>query len=87
MGCAEPEPLYAPTVGARRLDCSDETARDIDNEVKQLLAAAYNDAREVLESHRDELETVTHELLRRETLDHAEFRRLIGGDEETGTTA
>ncbi len=77
--------MYAPTTGARRLDCSDETARDIDSEVMQLLAAAYNDAREVLEAHRDELEIVTHELLRRETLDEAEFRRLIGHDEETGS--
>ena len=85
MGCAEPEPLYAPATGSRKLDCSNETAREIDIEVKQLLAGAYADARRILEAHRTDLDTVASELLRKETLREAEFRHLIGQDASGGT--
>jgi hypothetical protein len=84
MGCAEPEPLYAPATGSRKLDCSNETAREIDIEVKQLLAGAYADARRILEAHRTDLDTVASELLRKETLREAEFRHLIGQDASGG---
>jgi cell division protease FtsH len=59
-------------------DCSEATARQIDAEVKKILDRAYAEAKEVLTVHRDQLELVTNELLKRETLDGASFNELIG---------
>lgn len=62
-------------------DCSEETAREIDREVKKILDRAYTEAKEILTMHRDQLEKVTAELLKGETLDRATFYGLIGKDE------
>jgi cell division protease FtsH len=59
-------------------DCSEETAREIDEEVKRMLAQAYEEAETILREHRDLLERVTEELLKRETLDAQTFRQLVG---------
>jgi cell division protease FtsH len=60
-------------------DCSEQTAREMDEEVKRLLAQAYSEAKELLMTHRDQLGRITAELLRKETLDAAEFGRLLDG--------
>jgi cell division protease FtsH len=59
-------------------DCSEETARDIDREVKAILDRAYADALDSLRLHQDQLERVTIELLQRESLDAPTFYSLIG---------
>jgi cell division protease FtsH len=59
-------------------DCSEQTAREIDQEVKSLLDLAYREAKEMLTLHRDQLETVAAELLKQETLDGQRFYELIG---------
>jgi cell division protease FtsH len=59
-------------------DCSDQTAREMDEEVKQLLAVAYEDAKKSLAVHRDQLERVTAELLKYESIDGPTFYRLVG---------
>jgi cell division protease FtsH len=69
--------LPGPDGGLQR-DCSEQTAREIDEEVKSLLDHAYVKAKEILTEHRDQLEAVTAELLARETLDGPEFYRLVG---------
>ena len=59
-------------------DCSEETARAIDEEVKNLLSQAYDRAKEILSAHRDQLERVAQELLKAESIDGPTFYRLIG---------
>lgn len=59
-------------------DCSEETAREVDQEVKKLLDRTYADAKDILTTFRDELELVTGELLRTETMDGPTFYHLIG---------
>jgi cell division protease FtsH len=59
-------------------DCSEETAREIDEEVKKLLDLAYGQARETLSAHRDQLEHVAAELLKSESIDGPTFYRLVG---------
>src|SRR5436190_708052 len=59
-------------------DCSEATAQQIDSEVKKILDRAYTEAKEVLTIHRDQLELVTNELLKRESLDGAAFNQLLG---------
>ncbi|HET9373866.1 MAG TPA: ATP-dependent zinc metalloprotease FtsH [Chthoniobacterales bacterium] len=59
-------------------DCSEETAREIDEEVKKLLDQAYDQAKETLSAHRDQLEHVAAELLKSESIDGPTFYRLVG---------
>jgi cell division protease FtsH len=77
--CAQQQPTF---LGGREFqlqrDCSEATAREIDEEVKKLLDRAYAEAKEILELHRDQLEQVSEELLQRETIEGADFYRMIG---------
>lgn len=77
--CVQRGPLFlaGPDGGLQR-DCSEQTAREIDEEVRSLLEHAYAQAKELLIEHRDQLEQVTAQLLARETLDGDEFYRLVG---------
>jgi cell division protease FtsH len=70
--------LLPGTDGSFQRDCSEQTAQLIDAEVKKILARAYDEAKEILTSHRDQLELVTQKLLECETLDAAAFQQLIG---------
>jgi cell division protease FtsH len=60
-------------------DCSERTASMIDEEAGQLLDQLYQEARQLLEKHRDGLDRVATALLARETLDESEFRALANG--------
>jgi cell division protease FtsH len=64
--------------GEMQRDCSEQTAEVIDAEVKRLLEDAYAAAKEILSTHRGQLESVTNELLKRESLDSQAFYGLIG---------
>ena len=71
--------MYLPgaePVAAENL--SSQTARDVDNEVKKILDNAYRAAKQILADHREQLETVARELIRRETIDETEFMQLLG---------
>ncbi len=78
--CGQPNaPVFMPgTDGHFQRDCSEETARVIDEEVKNLLAQAYAEARATIRGHRDDLEKVATELLKCESLDGPRFYELIG---------
>ena len=77
--CAQRQPSFLEGQGFQlQRDCSEETARVIDEEVKKLLSVAYDRAKETLSSHRDQLERVTQELLKAESIDGPTFYRLIG---------
>ncbi|MDB6028960.1 MAG: ftsH1 [Verrucomicrobiales bacterium] len=69
--------LTGPESNLQR-DCSEATAREIDEEVKKILDRAYAEAKEIMTIHRDQMETVTQELLKTESLDAQAFYRLIG---------
>ncbi len=71
---------FLPTVPGTlpQRDCSEETARLIDVEVKKLLDDAHQSAQRILREHRDQLDLVANELLKRETLDGAAFNALLG---------
>jgi cell division protease FtsH len=76
--CAERRSFYVPgDDGNLQRDCSEDTARRIDTEVKVLLDSAYAEAKNILETHRDQLDLVAGALLERESLDSTAFYRLI----------
>jgi cell division protease FtsH len=63
--------------GAFGRDCSEQTMREIDEEVKTILDTAYAGAQQILQEHRSTLDAVASELLKRETLDAQAFKELI----------
>jgi cell division protease FtsH len=69
-----------PFVGralSRRLDYSQQTARDIDDEIGRLVAAAYEVATQILQPRQAQLHVMAGVLLERETLGRAEFEALL----------
>jgi cell division protease FtsH len=84
--CAQRSAMFMPNGdGTAQIDCSPQTAREIDNEVKKLLDVAYQEAKSILTRRRDKLDLVAQKLIERETLDGAEFRRLL--DVEAASSA
>ena len=73
---------YLPMDGTFQRDCSEQTAQEIDAEVKKILEQAYVDAKKILQDHRQELELVSRKLLENETLDGGAFNQLIGKPSE-----
>ena len=70
--------MLAGPDGQIQRDSSEATAREIDEEVKQILDRSYAEATEILTARRNELERVANELLQRETLTGDEFYQMIG---------
>jgi len=56
---------------------SEETARQIDEEVKSIVTSAHNEARKVLRDRRDILERVTRFLLDKEVMEGDELRAMM----------
>jgi cell division protease FtsH len=77
--CARPQATFlaGPDAPLQR-DCSEQTAREIDEEVRDLLERAYNDAKDILTRHRDQFERIAQELLEKETLEGEEFYAMVG---------
>jgi len=63
--------------GAERGPYSEETAREIDHEVRRIVMQAHDQARRLLEAHRDVLEAVTRRLLEIEVMGGDELRRFF----------
>lgn len=59
---------------------SDDTARMIDDEVKQIIGGAHNEARRILREHREVLERVTRRLLEKEVMEGDELRQLMAAE-------
>lgn len=57
---------------SRQQDYSDEVAAFIDEEVRKLINAAHEEAREILSTHKDAMERMVAELLEKETVDRDE---------------
>jgi cell division protease FtsH len=66
---------------AQHRDFSEETARQIDLEVRRLIDEAYQSAHAIVESHADAMHRISAALLERETIDAEEVRMLIEGQE------
>jgi cell division protease FtsH len=66
---------------AQHRDFSEETARQIDLEVRRLIDDAYQSAYNILDTHKDAMHRMAAALLERETIDAEEVRMLIEGKE------
>jgi cell division protease FtsH len=61
-----------------RPEYSEETAREIDQEIKKILKESYDRAVEVLRKHRDGLERIANDLLEKEEVTGKEVLALLG---------
>jgi len=66
---------------AQHRDFSEETARQIDLEVRRLIDEAYQSAHSLVEGNADAMHRIAAALLERETIDAEEVRMLIEGEE------
>ena len=62
---------------ARQQDYSDQVAAFIDAEVRKLITAAHDEARTILERHRDAMDRMVDALLEKETVDREEVDDLF----------
>lgn len=74
----EDQPIFIGKEIARHKDYSEQTAQRIDDEVRKILEVSLAQARSLLKEHRDQIEALTEELVRKETLNDAEVRTLLG---------
>ena len=79
LHCSEHRDQFLPINGngLTQRNCSEETAREIDQEAKRLLDAAYAESKETLQKHRAQVDMLAGELLKRETLDAQTFKDLM----------
>lgn len=75
MGLATVESQYLD--GSARLNCSDETAAEIDEEVKDLLKKCYEEAKKLLSENRDVLDEIAKYLYEEETITGKEFMKIF----------
>src|SRR6478752_2162212 len=67
--------------GSNSKDYSEQTAREIDQEVRALVDVQYGRVRELLTSRKEQLEVIAKALMERETLDETELKLLWEGKE------
>src|SRR5262249_17003230 len=63
-------------------DYSDEIAREIDDEIRRIVEAAHQTAKDLLNEKREALDTISKILLERETIDAEQFVALLEGKSE-----
>ncbi len=63
-------------------DYSDEIAREIDDEIRRIVEAAHQTAKDLLNERRAELDKISKILLERETIDAEQFVALLDGKPE-----
>jgi len=63
--------------GDTSLACAPETAADIDNEVRQMIADGYEKAKKIIADNRAQMDAAARILLEKETITGEEFMRVI----------
>ncbi|MBQ9306170.1 ATP-dependent zinc metalloprotease FtsH [Butyrivibrio sp.] len=62
--------------GNRVLNCSDQTAALVDEEVKKLLADCYEKAKQIIREHLDAMDKIAQFLIEKETITGKEFMKI-----------
>ena len=66
---------------------SENVAAEIDGEIRELIDTSYENAKQILLSHRDQLDTVAHYLMEHEKIDGEDFYKLMNGEPLDDNTA
>ncbi|WP_424805059.1 ATP-dependent zinc metalloprotease FtsH [Rhodococcus sp. 27YEA15] len=75
------DPFLGRSMGVQS-DYSHEIAREIDEEVRNLIEAAHTEAWAILSEYRDALDLLATELLERETLTRKDLEKILAGVEK-----
>ncbi len=75
MGLATQESMYL--TGRTVMDCGDETATQVDEEVMKLLKQCYEESKQILTENRFALDRIAAFLIERETITGKEFMRIL----------
>ena len=67
--------------GRTVLNCGDKTAAQIDEEVVELLKNCYEESKQMLSEHREELDRIAEFLIKKETITGKEFMSLFHNEE------
>lgn len=66
---------------------SENVAAEIDGEIRELIDTSYENAKQILLSHRDQLDKVAHYLMEHEKIDGDDFYKLMNGEPLDDNTA
>lgn len=66
---------------------SENVAAEIDGEIRELIDTSYENAKQILLSHRDQLDKVAHYLMEHEKIDGEDFIKLMNGEPLDDNTA
>ena len=66
---------------------SENVAAEIDGEIRELIDTSYENAKQILLSHRDQLDKVAHYLMEHEKIDGDDFIKLMNGESLDDITA
>lgn len=75
----ERRPLFLDVQGVSSKEYSEETARDIDREIKRIIDETYEKVKGILSGHKDTLEKLAGRLLEKEVVDKEELREIVYG--------
>src|SRR5204862_8240598 len=81
LGRGHDQPFLGRDYGAEA-DYSEESAREIDDEIRRVIEEAHELALMVLRERMNELHTISLILIERETIDRDQFERLLAGEDE-----
>ena len=62
--------------GRKEMNCSDQTAAEVDKEVMKLLASCYEEAKNIIRSHLSTMDRLAEHLIRKETISGKEFMKI-----------
>ena len=80
-GKKEEQVFLGRDYGSRQADYSEQTAVEIDQEVRGIVQAQYVKVRELLSANKHKLENLANALIERETLDAEEIKAVLDGVE------
>lgn len=66
---------------------SENVAAEIDGEIRELIDTSYENAKQILLNHRDQLDKVAHYLMEHEKIDGEDFYKLMNGESLDDSTA
>src|SRR5437899_657015 len=82
LGRNHDQPFLGRAYGSEA-DYSEDSAREIDDEIRRVIAEAHELAVKVLKEHLADLHRLSGILIERETIDRDQFERLLAGEDQT----
>ena len=73
----EKKPFFLPSALGSSREYSEETARQIDEEVKKIVDGSYQKVKEILMAKKDKLEGLAHLLLEKEVVEEADLKKIL----------